>query len=163
MISEAALFEAVKHRRALGDQAPVTTEDLWTRAAEDMSEKRYKPLGMDLMDGARARHEATVDGFMAAAHRIHVQKDEGRQHGLEMRTRLREDGVRKTLATQLGALDEALARNGKAVTRLGHEVETFLRSLRAQTAEIARRGVEQAQARQVREEAARPTFSPSPF
>ena len=164
MISEAALFEAVKHRRALGDQAPVTTEDLWTRAGEDMSEKRYKPLGMDLMDGARARHEATVDGFMEAAHRIHVQRDEGRQHGLETRARLREDGVRKTLATQLGALDEALVRNGRAVTQLDQEVEAFLRSLRAQTAEIARRGVEQVKARQARdEEAARPSFAPSPF
>ena len=142
----------------------MTTEDLWTLSAEYMSEKRYKPLGMDLMDGARARHEAAVDGFMAAAHRIHVQKDEGRQHGLEVRTRLREDGVRKTLATQIGALDEALARNGHAVTQLGQEVGAFLRTLREQTAEIARRGVQQAAIRQARdEEAARPTFGPSPF
>ncbi len=64
----------------------------------------------------------------------------------------------------LGALDEALARNGTAVTQLGQDVEALLRSMREQTAEIARRGVEQAHARQARdEEAARPDFSPRPF
>lgn len=164
MISEAALFEAVKHRRALGDQAPVTTDDLWKRAAEDMSEKRYKQLGIDLFDRARRRHEEAVDSFMEAAHHVDVQQDQGRSVGIETRVRLREEGVRKTLAKQLGVLDVALAHNGEAVTAMSQEIDTFLRSMREQTADLARRGVEGAHARRVgEEEAARPSFSPTPF
>ena len=44
VISEAALYEAVRHRQALGDITPITKDDLWARAAEDMSKKPYKPL-----------------------------------------------------------------------------------------------------------------------
>ena len=29
MISEAAVFEAVRQRRPLGDQEPITSQDLW--------------------------------------------------------------------------------------------------------------------------------------
>lgn len=48
VISEGALFEAERHRKALGDITPITKEDLWARAASDMSQKPYKALGIDL-------------------------------------------------------------------------------------------------------------------
>ena len=164
VVSEAAVFEAVKHRRALGDAAPVTTADLWDRVAQDMSRKDYKPLGMDLARRARRDHEQTVGAFLHFEHRMRVLQQQGHHPGAEIRARMREDAVARTLRTQITALDEALARNGTAVTELGQEVESFLRSMRAQTAEIARRGVGAAQERQGREEeSARPTFSPSPF
>jgi hypothetical protein len=164
MIGEAAVFEAVKMRRALGDAAPVTIGDLWDRVADDMSQKKYKPLGMDLAHGARRGHEAAIDSFIQSEHRVAVAKAAGRKPGVEARARVRAEADRQTLRKQLGALDEALTRNGQAVTVLGQEIETFLRTMREQTADLARRGVEAAAARQVREEApARPSFSPSPY
>ncbi len=164
MIAEAAAFEAVKMRRALGDAAPVTTQDLWDRVADDMSQKKYKPLGMDLAHDARRGHEAAIDTFIQSEHRIEVAKAAGRKPGVEVRARLRAEADRRTLRTQLSALDEALNRNGQAVTALGQEVEAFLRTMRDQTADLARRGIEAAELRQAREAAAaQPRFSPSPY
>lgn len=163
VISEAAVFEAVKHSRALGDASPVTSGDLWDRVAGDMSRKPYKALGMDLVDGPRRQHEEAVEEFIHFEHRIQSQVTQGRQHGAETRAMLREKGAQEVLRTQIGALDEALARNGAAVAELGGEVEAILRSLREQAAEIARRGLRAAEEHQSRQEAARPGFSPSPY
>ena len=164
VVSEAAVFEAVKHRRALGDISPVTTADLWERVAEDMSRKEYKPLGMDLARAARRDAEKNVDSYLQAEHRIHQMAEEGRHPGAEIRARLRDDAIARALQTQIGALNEALNRNGEVITELAQEVNGFLRQMRDQTAEIARRGVAAARERQRRQEAAaKPTFSPSPF
>ena len=164
VVSEAAVFEAVKHRRALGDISPITTQDLWDRVGEDMGRKDYKPLGMDLVNAVRRHHEGTVSAYLQAEHHVHTLGDAGRDPGAEIRGRLREDAVARSLATQIGALDEALARNGAAVTQLGQEAEGFLRVMRGQTADIARRGIEAARERQHRkDEAAQPIFSPMPY
>ena len=40
-------MEAERHRQALGEITPITKEDLWARAAADMSQKPYKALGID--------------------------------------------------------------------------------------------------------------------
>ena len=158
------MFEAVKMRRALGDASEVTTQHLWDRVAEDMSTKLYKTLGMDLANGTRRSREAAIDGFMEGEHRIEVAKAAGRKPGVEVRARLRAEADRKALRSQLGALEEALARNGQAVTALGQEIESFLRTMRDQTADLARRGIEAAELRQAREAAAaRPSYSPSPY
>jgi len=90
--------------------------------------------------------------------------EEGRHPGAEIRARLRDDAIARALQTQIGALNEALNRNGEVITELAQEVNGFLRQMRDQTAEIARRGVAAARERQRRQEAAaKPTFSPSPF
>jgi hypothetical protein len=137
---------------------------LWDRVAEDMSNKLYKALGMDLANGTRRNREVAIDTFIQSEHRVEVAKAAGRTPGVEARARLREEADRKALRSQLGALDEALARNGQAVTALGQEIETFLRTLRDQTADLARRGVEAAELRQAREAAvAQPRFSPSSY
>ena len=50
------------------------------------------------------------------------------------------------------------------MTALGQEIESFLRTMRDQTVDLARRGIEAAKLRQAREAAAaRPSFSPSPY
>jgi hypothetical protein len=163
VISEAAVFEAVKHRRALGDRSPVTTEDLWDQVAADMGRKEYKPLGMDLIRRAREDQEQNVGAFLRLEDRVHEMAGRGRHPGVETRARLRETAIAHTLKTQIVALDEALRRNGAGATALAQEVESFLREMRAQTAEVARQGVAAARERQRREAAARPDFSPSPF
>lgn len=164
VISEIAVFEAVKHSRALGNTSPVTLEALWDRMAEDMSRKPYKALGIDLVDGARRHYEQTVEGFMHFEHRVQSQRANGRRHGAEARALLRDKGARETIHTQLGALDEALGRNAQAVTELGQEIETFLSDLRNQKGDLARQAIEGADLRQAREEAsAQPWLSPSPY
>ncbi|RYF19357.1 MAG: hypothetical protein EOO77_10360 [Oxalobacteraceae bacterium] len=164
LIAEAAVFEAVKMRRALGDVSEVTTKDLWDRVAEDMSTKLYKALGMDLANGTRRSREAAIDTFIQSEHRIEGAKAAGRKPGVEVRAQLRAEADRKAVHAQLGALEEALTRNGDAVTALGQEIESFLRTMRDQTAELARRGIEAAELRQTRDAATvRPSFSPDPY
>jgi energy-coupling factor transporter ATP-binding protein EcfA2 len=164
IISEAAVFEAVKHSRALGDASPVTSEHLWDHVAGDMSRKPYKALGMDLVDGGRRRRQEAAEGFMHDEHRLQSQQAEGRKHGAEARAKLRELGVRAVLPQKIDALGEALTRNGEAVTELGQEVKAFLKKMRDQTADLAKRGDEAAQSRQAREKlAAHPNFSPTPY
>ncbi|MEO8713915.1 MAG: MobF family relaxase, partial [Acetobacteraceae bacterium] len=70
MISEGALYEAEKHRQALGESTPITREDLWARAAEDMAEKPYKGLGIDLLGAALRDRDQAIDTFIAASHRM---------------------------------------------------------------------------------------------
>jgi len=163
VISEAAVFEAVKHRRALGDRSPVTTDNLWDQVAEDMGRKEYKPLGMDLLRRVQEDQEQNVEAFLRLEERVHGMAGRGKHPGIETRARLREAAISRTLKTQIVALDEALRRNGAGATTLAQEVETFLGAMRSRTAEIARQGVEAARERQRREEAARPDFSPSPY
>jgi len=164
MVAEAAVFEAVKRSRALGDASPITSEHLWDRVAEDMSRKPYKALGIDLVDGPRRRQEEAVEGFMHYEHLLQSQQAEGRHHGVEARAMVREKDAQEALQQQIDALNDVLAGNGKAVTELGREVEVFLHSMRERTTEIAQRGIEAARThRAQQEQAARPSFSPSPY
>jgi hypothetical protein len=53
MISEAAVFEAVKTGRPLGYQEPITSDQLWDRVAADMSEKSRRGSADDVAEGPR--------------------------------------------------------------------------------------------------------------
>jgi hypothetical protein len=64
VISEGALLEAERHRQAMGHITPITKERLWKRAAEDMSEKPYKALGIDILAEAMHDCEPAIDAFM---------------------------------------------------------------------------------------------------
>ena len=158
VVAEASVREAVKRGRALGDASPITAEHLWERMAQDIAAKPYKALGMGLVDGVRRQHEEAVEGFMHYEHLLQSQRADGRQHGVEIRVRLCEEGARAALHKQITALNEALARNSSAITELGQEVEVLLQSIRKQTVVIARRGIEAAKKRS----AARAGISPSP-
>ena len=131
MISEAAVFEAVKTGRPLGDQEQITADQLWDRVAADMSEKPYKSLGVDLLTMLRRDHEKAVDGFIRADHRLQQQRAERRQHGREIHARLRADAVRRALTGQIGALGEAIVQNGEAVSAIANHINEHLTALRA--------------------------------
>ncbi len=164
MVAEAAVFEAVKRSRALGDASPITSEHLWDRVAEDMSRKPYKALGIDLIDGPRRRHQEAVEGFMHYEHLLQSQSVEGRHYGAEARVLVRDANTREALQHQIGALNDALARSGEAVTELGREVEMLLRSVQNHATGIAQRGIEAARTHRTQDEqAARPSLSPSPY
>ena len=60
LIGEAGVRDAEFSARAVGDERPIGTEDLWTRVARDMSAKPRKALGVDLvrsLQATRARSE----------------------------------------------------------------------------------------------------------
>jgi len=155
IISEAATFEAVKRERALGDRAEITPEHLWDQVAADMSEKPYKALGIDLVAAIERGQEADVDRFIRTEHRVFTQKAAGRDHGKELRARLREQELRRALQKHIRPLTAALDRREAAIRELGEAVNAFPDALRARLQEAAiamnaRREAEQATADAVR-------------
>lgn len=148
MISEAATFEAVKRGMALGDNTPITSQDLWEKVAEDLSQKPYKPLGVDLLDKTRRDRERAIDTFLRFDHLRQVAELQGRNPGREVRLRRQAEVVRDSLPLHIAALDEALrhqiARGGPITP-----AEDHLRQLRID-AELRRREMEVAAGRPAR-------------
>jgi len=157
IISEAAVHEAEKRSRALGDATPITAEDLWKRIAADMSAKPYKALATDLTKAVRKDRQRAVDAFIRQSRLFQTWALAGRDVGREIRERLRAEAVRKVLARQVVALDEAIQRNGVMLREVAQAVDVHLRGLRVET-ETARQDVEAAAAKA----APAPRSSPSP-
>ncbi|APT60333.1 conjugal transfer protein TraA (plasmid) [Roseomonas gilardii] len=138
LISEAATFEAIKRGRALGDATPITSEDLWAKAAEGLSQKPYKPLGSDLLDELRASREKATSAFIRFSHRMEMVEHQGRDFAREVRDHREAMAIQAEMPRNLAALDEALRQmRGGAVT----PAEEHLRRLRVET-EVARREIE---------------------
>ena len=145
MVSEAAVHEAERRSRALGDAAPVTTEDLWARVAKDMSAKPYKALAIDLAKAARRDREKVIAAFIGASHKLETMKIEGRDVGGEVRGRLQADAVRKQMERHIPALDEAMARNAAELKLAAADINAHLAGVRTD-AEAARLRLEAAAA-----------------
>ena len=145
VIAEAAVYEAERHRQALGDITPITQADLWTRAAEDMSKKPYKSLATDLLDAARQNREDTVDTFIACSHAMEWAQIANPEVGREAVKRIRAEAVNEALARHLTALDHAVEQNASALrdTLRAHEAAEHLRALRAE-AKAAKRQIDAA-------------------
>lgn len=140
MISEAATFESIKRGMALGDATPITSEDLWKKAADGLSQKPYKPLGIDLLNAARQNREAAIDSFIRLDHQVQTAELQGRDLGRDIRLHRQAEAIRAELPRQLAALDEVIkGLKGGAMT----PQEEHLRRMRVD-AELARRSVEAA-------------------
>ena len=115
VISEGALLEAERHRQALGDVTPITKEDLWARAALDMSQKPYKALGIDLKAAALHDRERAIDTFIAC-------------HQIMERAQLADPdaGPKALQRLQAAAVNENLSRHIKALTHAMEENATLL-------------------------------------
>jgi hypothetical protein len=145
VISEGAVLEAERHRQALGDITPITRERLWERAAEDMAEKPYKALGIDLLGDAVRDREAAIGAFIQSHQTMEAAAKADPEAGRKAFRRLRAAAVNDTLGRHLTALDTAIAANtnlARAAAR-GAEAAAHLAELRAQ-AEIAARQMAQA-------------------
>jgi hypothetical protein len=110
----------------------VTNGDLWSRIAEDMADKPYKALGIDLLDAARQRREQAIDFFLRQAHRIETSRLTGLDVGKEVRERIRAAKIRNTLGRSVAALDAALRRNAAVSRRLDNDVAAHLQGLRGE-------------------------------
>jgi len=141
MISEGALYEAEKHRQALGESTPITREDLWARAAEDMSDKPYKGLGIDLLASALRDREQAIDTFIACSHRMESARLADPEAGPKAFLRLRAAAVNESLARHLAGLNYAMAQNETLLRDVISLTETnaHLRALREQAEAAARR------------------------
>ncbi len=95
-----------------------------------MSEKPYKALGIDLVAAIERGQEADVDRFIRTEHRVFTQKAAGRDHGTELRARLREQELRRVLQKHIGPLTAALDRREAAIRELATAIETFPHDVR---------------------------------
>jgi hypothetical protein len=145
VISEGAVLEAERHRQALGDITPITRERLWERAAEDMAEKPYKALGIDLLGDAVRDREAAIDAFIQSHQTMEAAVEADPEAGRKAFRRLRAAAVNETLGRHLTALDTAIAANTNLArdAARGAEAAAHLAELRVQ-AEIAARQMAQA-------------------
>jgi hypothetical protein len=145
MISEGALYEAERHRQALGEITPITREDLWAKAAEDMSDKPYKSLGIDLLGAALRERQEAIGTFIACSHRMESAQLDDPEAGPKAFLRLQAAAVNESLRRHLAGLDYAMAQNEallQDVIRLT-ETRAHLRALRAE-AEVAARRLDEA-------------------
>ena len=141
VISEAALYEAERHRQALGDITPITKDDLWARAAEDMSKKPYKSLATDLLNAARQNRADAVDIFIASHHAIETAQIDNPDFGRDAVKRFRAQAVNEGLARHMSALDHAMEQNAAELHDVfqARETREHLRALRAEAAATKRR------------------------
>ena len=139
LISEGALYEAERHRQALGDITPIIRDDLWARAAEDMSEKPYKALGIDLLARTLRGREEAIDTYIAAHQIMEGAQLADPDAGPKAFQRLRAAAVNDTLARHLKALDAAMMENETLTRDISRcrEVAAHLAALRQQAAEAA--------------------------
>jgi hypothetical protein len=101
--------------------------------AADLSRREYKPLGMDLLDKSRRWHERIIQDVMEFDHRAHLAREAGRPFDTAIHSRLRHAAVAKAVEPLVAALNDALVRNGDAVTQLRQAVDAFLRSMNVQS------------------------------
>ena len=141
LMAEGALYEAERHRQALGDITPITREDLWARAAKDMSEKPYKALGIDLLAKVLRGREEAVDAYIATHQIMESAQLADPDVGPKAFQRLRAAAVNEALSRHLKALDAAMAENDALTRELrqGTEAAAHLAALRRQAADAAQR------------------------
>ncbi|MDR3561964.1 MAG: hypothetical protein P4N59_11095, partial [Negativicutes bacterium] len=139
VISEGALLEAERHRQALGDITPIIKEDLWTRAAADMSQKPYKALGIDLKAAALHDRERAIDTFIAC-HQI-MERAQFADPGVGPKAlqRLQAAAVNENLSRHIKALNHAMEENATllADTMHGAEAARHLRRMRGEATATA--------------------------
>ena len=140
VISEGAVFESVRNRQALGDITPITRDDLWARAAEDMSNKPYKSLATDLLNAARQDRADAVDTFIASNHALETAQIDNPDFGRDAVKRFRAQAVNESLGRHLSALDHVLEESALALrdTHQAREARQHLRDLRAEAASAKR-------------------------
>ena len=143
LISDEATFEAVRNRRALGDQTPVTAQDMWDKVAGDMAVKPYKALGIDLLQATREDRDKAVRAFMQDAVRVNNLEARGIDVGREMRARAQAEAVRHAIPALLASLDSAIAGAETTFTGPMSDAEAHLRGLRVDT-ELSRRALDEA-------------------
>jgi hypothetical protein len=139
VISEGALLKAERHRQALGDITPITKEDLWARAAADMSQKPYKALGIDLKAAALHDCERAIDTFIACHQIMERAQLADQDAGPKALQRLQAAAVNESLSRYIKALTHAMQENATLLAERMHgtEVARHLRLMRGEATTAA--------------------------
>jgi len=108
MISDAATFETVRNKRALGDATPVTSDDLWNHVAANLANKPYKALGMDLPAKTRADRDQRVRDLIRFGQMQENLAREGRDLGRETMLKVQARQLERSAPDRLAEIDRAL-------------------------------------------------------
>lgn len=127
MISEAAVHEAERRSRALGDAKPFEARDLWKRIAADMSHKPYKSLALDLVEACKRMRERAIDSFLEQGRAFHRASGNGKDSGRAARERVRSKLAGEQLAPHIGKLHEEADRNAALMRETQESIDTRLR------------------------------------
>jgi hypothetical protein len=128
MISEAAVHEAERRSRALGDAKPISAEDLWKRVAADMASKPYKSLALDLVEACRRTRERSIDSFIEQGRTFHRRPDDAKDPGRKARERMRSKIAADEVAPHIAAIAAVAKRNAAILDDALASVETALGS-----------------------------------
>ncbi|WP_034998993.1 MobF family relaxase [Beijerinckia mobilis] len=139
LVSGAAVHEAEKRSRALGDASPVTTEDIWKRVAADMATKNYKPLATDLIGTLRRHREQAVDTLLTLGLRAESNDGKSKELGRDLRQVIRAKVVQEQVDPEIVALNAAIKENGKRLDALSKRAASFLQEMQAETQEQQRK------------------------
>lgn len=110
MISDGATFEAVRNGRALGDQEPITSDQLWDYVAKKMAHKPYKALGMDLPYRKKKDRDQRVRELIEIGRKVEKARLEGRDIGRENQMALRGRQINAAHADLIRRLDNELKK-----------------------------------------------------
>ncbi|BAU39782.1 TrwC relaxase (plasmid) [Acetobacter pasteurianus NBRC 101655] len=110
MISDGATFEAVRNGRALGDQEPITSDQLWDYVAKKMAHKPYKALGMDLPYRKKKDRDKRVRELVDIGRKIEKARIEGRDIGRENQMALRGRQINAAHSDLISRLDNELKK-----------------------------------------------------
>jgi hypothetical protein len=134
VISEGSLLEAERHCQALGDITPITKEDLWARAASDMSKKPYKALGIDLKAAALHDRERAIETFIECHQIMERAQLADPDAGPKALQRLQAAAVNENLSRHIKALSHAMEVNATLLSETMHggEAARHLRRMRGE-------------------------------
>lgn len=141
IISEGAVFEAERRRQALGDNTPITKENLWKRAGEDLSYKPYKALGIDLLAASQRDRERARDTFAQLNFWIEDAMHQDPATAIKVADRVRAEAIDASLGRQRRGFEAAIKENDELLAgiREGQEANRHIRELSTSTvAERAR-------------------------
>ncbi|WP_029604388.1 MobF family relaxase [Kozakia baliensis] len=131
MISDAATFEAVRSKRALGDATKITSDDLWKHVASKMAHKPYKSLGMDLQHRRLEDRDKRVRELIVLGQRMETAEKQGRDLAQEARLTIRARQAERQSPRRLAEIDAQIRQLLKDVPVLMSDREQKLRRERA--------------------------------
>lgn len=131
-VSEAAMREAVRERRPLGDARPITEDDLWARAVKDMADKPRKSLAIDLLNDVLSNQDAIIDDLLRLDQRLQKVEATPRNFAEEIFGKVLEITLRDTAELEIAGIERAIYARSHILAGLREHMEDTMRDLREQ-------------------------------
>lgn len=95
LVGEAGVFETVRQGKALGDEAPIASQDLWDRVAKDFAYAEPRRLALDVVEAARQGADDALTRLLEIERAIETGRAAGHDFGDEHQERLRAEALRR--------------------------------------------------------------------